>query len=121
MQDAGNQDSTSRPPVKHDVPAALHPQQSGAEIVAAPAQPRIAGQQMAARLQIADVTDSLALAPRAKRELADAQQVGRGAARETKGGHGLTRRRGKVERPPNASEDVAPGDAAGIALVNSGA
>jgi hypothetical protein len=88
MQDAGNQNASGVLAIEHNVPTDLHTTQAGANIIAGPTQRRIVSQHLATRLQITDVADGLALTPGAKRISADAQQVGFGAARETKGGHG---------------------------------
>jgi hypothetical protein len=88
MQDAGNQNASGVLAVKHDVPANLHTTQAAANVIASPTRRRIVRQHLAARLQIADVADGLVLTPGAKRICANAQQIGFGAARETKEGHG---------------------------------
>jgi hypothetical protein len=88
MQDSGNQNASGVLTVKHDVPTDLHATQPRTNIIASPTQCGIVRQHLAARLQITDVADSLALTPGAKSISTDVQQVGFGAARETKEGHG---------------------------------
>src|ERR1019366_8604639 len=87
-QDARNQDAAALLAVEHDVHAMLMRAQAKPNVIAEPAERWIEGQRLATRFQFAEVTSGLGSAPFAKGVVADAQQVGLGAARESKRGHG---------------------------------
>jgi hypothetical protein len=120
VQDTRNQNACCVLTVKHDVPTALHAAKVGTNIVTRPAQRGVVGEHPATRFKIVDVTDALVVAPRAKRIGADGEQVGLGPTRKTKRGHRLSRRSGKVECFPHASEHVALGNTAGVTLIDRG-
>jgi len=99
----------------------LHPPQAGTNVVACSTCHWTIGEHLAARLQTVDVADSLVLTPRAKRVRRDGEQVGFGTPRESESGHSLAGRWGKLQGLSNARENILPGNAAGVALVNRGA
>ncbi|MFZ0318610.1 MAG: hypothetical protein WAL56_05740 [Candidatus Sulfotelmatobacter sp.] len=68
--------------------AVLKAAQAGTNMLAKAAQSRIAGQHLATILQFVEVSGRLGLAPFAEDIFADAEQVGLGAARESKLRHG---------------------------------
>ena len=88
MQDARNQNATTLLSVKHHVLAVLQAPQARTNVVTEPAQRRIVSKHLATNLKLAEVTGSLGAAPGAKGVIADAQQIGLGAARKSKRGHG---------------------------------
>ena len=51
---------------------------------------------------------------------ADVEQIGFGTMRKTELGHGLTRRRGKVELLTDTLKNIALGNAASVAFVDGG-
>jgi hypothetical protein len=120
VQYPGNQNASSVLAVKDHVPAALHPAKTGTNIVTRPAQLGIAGKHLATLFEIVDVTDGLAFAPGTKGISADAEQIGFGATRETKRGHGLARRCREVQCFPHAREYAALGDATGVTAIDGG-
>src|ERR1700719_2357842 len=58
--------------------------------------------------------------PGAKGIKADVEQIGFGTMRKTEPGHGLTRRRGKVELLTDTLKSIALGNAAGVAFIDGG-
>ena len=88
MQDARNQNTTTLLPVKHHVLAMLQTSQARTNVVTEPAQRRIVSKHLATSLKLAEVTGGLGAAPGAKGVVSDAQQIGLGAARKSKRGHG---------------------------------
>lgn len=73
VQDARNQNPSGFLAVKHDMPAALHSAQTGANIITASTKGRILGQHPATLFKIVDVIGGLVLAPRAESIGADAE------------------------------------------------
>ena len=63
VQNSGNQNPTGFLAIKQNVPPALHPSQSGADILTLSAEPRIAGQSPAAVLNLVQISKGLILAP----------------------------------------------------------
>lgn len=88
MQDARNQDAAALLAVEHDVLAMLMTAQARPNVITEPAERWFAGQRLATRFQLAEVTGGLGFAPFAKGVVADVQQVSLGAARESKPSHG---------------------------------
>ena len=105
-------------PVKDNMPAALHPAQTGTNIVTRPAQRRIAGEHPAAFLKIADVMGGLAFTPCAKSVGADAEQILLGPAGKTKSGHGLSSLSRKPKGLADSRKHVPFGNSAGVTLID---
>lgn len=118
VQYTGDKYSTAVLPVENDVPAVFHATQAGSKVVTESSRRRIIGADSTTSLNVVEVSDSLRFAPGAKRVRRNAQQVRFGAAGESKPRHGLTPRRRKIERFSDAFENVAFGNAAGIAFVD---
>jgi len=83
-----------------------------ADMVAGAAQTGVVGERLETRLKLIEVFGSLGLSPCAKRECNDASQVGFGAPRKAKTGHGLALGGGEVEGFSDAPKYNARGDAA---------
>jgi hypothetical protein len=121
MQDTHDENAPGFLPVKYHMPAVFHSPQTGTNILAGAAQSRTIGQRLATRLQAFDVTYGLVFAPSVKGVGADLLQVGFGAPGETERGHWLASRHGQLEVFSDTGEDIALGDAAGIAFVDGSA
>ncbi len=120
VQYAADKNSAAVLPVEHHVPSVFDAMQARSNIVTGSARRRIIREHLTDSLKIAKVSDSLGFAPDAKRVRCNAQQVRFGAAGESKPRHGLTPRRRKIERFSDAFENVALGNAAGVAFVDCG-
>ena len=118
VQDAGDQNTSSRPPVKHNMPAALHTTQARANVVTRPTHCRVIGEHLATCFQVVDITIGLSLAPGTQCIVGDAQQVSFGTAGKTDTSHCLTLSPRKGESLPDTCKYVALGNAAGIALID---
>jgi hypothetical protein len=118
VQDAADQNVLTLNAVKNNMPATLHTMQTGANMITRSAQFRIVGEHPATRRDIVKVAYGLNFAPSLQGIRTDAQEVGFGAMGESKATHELTGLRGKMELFPDTREDVAFGNAAGVAVVD---
>ena len=120
MQDTGNQNAAEFFPVKHNMLALLHAPQPRANFITRAAERGIIGKELATIFKLADIAVGLDCAPGAKGIKADVEQIGFGTMRKTEPGHGLTRRRGKVELLTDTLKNIALGNAASVAFINGG-
>ena len=98
------------------------PAQARADMVARPSEPRIVGKHLATCLKLLDVTRGLGSVPFTNGELGNPEQIGLGAARQSKLGHaGCTRRsawQGKLELHTDTPKNIPRGDSARVAFIN---
>jgi len=120
MQDTGNQNAAGFLPVKDNMLALLHAPQPRASFITRATERGIIGKELATIFKLADIAVGLDFAPGAKGIKADVEQIGFGTMRKTEPGHGLTRRRGKVELLTDTLKNIALGNAAGVAFIDGG-
>ena len=87
MQDTGDQNAAWFLAVKHDVLALLHTAQPGPNLIVRTTESGIVREKPATLFHLGDITISLSFAPSTEGIKADVEQIGLGAARETKPGH----------------------------------
>ena len=120
MKDTANQNAAEFPPVKHNMLALLHAPQPLANFITRAAEHRIITKELATIFKLAEIAVGLDFTPGTKGIQADVEQIGFGTMRKTELGHGLTRRRRKVELLTNTLKNIALDNAAGIAFVDCG-
>jgi hypothetical protein len=120
MQDTANQNAAGFLPVKHNMLALLHAPQARANFITRATEREIIGKELATIFKLADIAVGLDFAPSAKGIKADVEQIGFGMTRKTELGHGLTRRRGKVELLSDTLKNIALGNAASVAFIDGG-
>ena len=124
MQDTRNQNAAGFLPVKDNmlalpVLALPHTPQPRANFITLATERGIIGKELATIFKLADIAVGLDFAPGAKRINADLEQICFGTMRKTKPCHGLTRRHGQVELLTDALENIALGNAADVAFIDS--
>jgi len=92
----------------------------GANFITRATEHGIIGKELATIFKLADIAVGLDFAPGAKGIKADVEQIGFGTMRKTEPGHGLTRRRGKVELLTDTLKNIALGNAASVAFIDGG-
>jgi hypothetical protein len=120
MQDTGNQNAVEFFPEKHNMLALLHAPQARANFITRATEREIIGKELATIFKLADIAVGLDCAPGTKGIKADVEQIGFGMTRKTELGHGLTRRRGKVELLSDTLKNIALGNAASVAFIDGG-
>jgi hypothetical protein len=120
MQDTANQNAAGFLPVKDNMLALLHAPQPRANFITLATERGIIGKELATIFKLADIVVGLDFAPGAKGIKADVEQIGFGTMRKTEPGHGLTRRRGKVELLTDTLKNIALSNAAGVAFIDGG-
>ena len=76
--------------------------------------------ELATIFKLADIAVGLDFTPGTNGIKADVEQIGFGTMRKTELGHGLTRRRRKVELLTDTLKNIALGNAARIAFIDCG-
>ena len=120
MQDTANQNTAGFLPVKHNMLALLLAPQPRANFITRPTERGTIGKELATIFKLTDIAVSRDFAPGAKGINADVEQIGFGTMRKAEPGHGLTRRRGKVELLTDTLKNIALGNAASVAFIDGG-
>jgi hypothetical protein len=118
MKDTANQNAVEFLSVKHNMLALLHAPQPVANFITRATERGIITKELATIFKLPDIAVGLDFAPGTKGIKADVEQIGFGTMRKTELGHGLTRRRRKVELLTDTLKNIALDNAAGIAFVD---